>query len=82
MTKIPDPPGRPDNLYDSVPGDFGAHGPYDDEAWRSSPQMWLNKHRSLLALAGVSLATAVGTALLGGGGGRRSDHEYSNRNCS
>ncbi|HEV2292210.1 MAG TPA: SDR family oxidoreductase [Tepidisphaeraceae bacterium] len=59
VTKIPDPPGRPDNLFDPAPGDFAAHGPYNAEAWRSSPQMWLNKHRNVLALAGLGLAAAA-----------------------
>lgn len=66
VTEVPDPPGRPDNLFDPAPGDFAAHGPYGDEAWTSSPQMWLNKHRNSLVVAGVGLAAAVGAALLGG----------------
>ena len=59
VTQIPDPPGRPDNLFDPAPGDFAAHGPYGAEAWTSSPQMWLNKHRAVLTLAGVGLAAAA-----------------------
>jgi hypothetical protein len=74
VTKVPDPPGRPDNLFEAVPGDFAAHGPYDAEAWTSSPQMWLNKHRNLLAVAGVGLAAAVGTALLAGDRQRSGNH--------
>jgi short-subunit dehydrogenase len=68
VTDTPDPPGRPDNLFDTVPGDFDAHGPYDDEAWESSPQMWANKHRGWLALAGFGLgmAAAAGAVLLSG----------------
>ena len=74
VTDVPDPTGRPDNLFDPVPGPFGAHGPYDAESWASSPQMWLNKRRSLLTVAGVGLAAALGTVLMAGGsnGGRRS----------
>ncbi len=67
VTDIPDPPGRPDNLFQPVPGDFAAHGPYDRGAWTSSPQMWLNKHRNLLGVIGVGLAAAVGAALLADG---------------
>lgn len=59
VTNVPDPAGRPDNLFEPAPGDFAAHGPYDGEAWRSSPQLWLNKHRGLLALAGIGLAAAA-----------------------
>lgn len=28
----PNDPGAPENLWDSVPGDFGAHGRFDDIA--------------------------------------------------
>jgi short-subunit dehydrogenase len=64
VTNIPDPPGRPDNLFEPVTGAFAAHGPYGAEAWQSSPQWWLNKHRRLLALAGVGFAAAaIGAAM-------------------
>ncbi len=66
VTDIPDPPGRPDNLFTPVPGDFAARGPYTAESWDSSPQWWLNKHRKALAMAGVGLAAAV---LFGRGNG-------------
>ena len=68
VTDVPDPPSRPDNLFGPVPGDFGARGPYGADAWDSSPQMWLNKNRSWLAVAGVGLVAAMGTALLGSDG--------------
>ena len=65
VTDIPDPPGRPDNLFDPVPGDFAAHGPYDAEATDHSAQWFLNKHRNALGLIGVGLLAAFGTAMLG-----------------
>lgn len=65
ITNIPDPPGRPDNLFEPVPGNFGAHGPYNAEAWNSSPQFWLNKNRGWLALAGAGVVAAIGAAVLG-----------------
>lgn len=49
-------PDRPDNLYDSVSGDPGAHGPFDDQAVRSSQQLWLTKHRQHLGI----IATVLG----------------------
>ncbi len=58
VTEVPDPPMRPDNLFETVPGEFGAHGPYDEGAWESSPQMWLNKNRGWLTLAAVGAAAA------------------------
>lgn len=55
----PRDPARPDNLYEPVPGDHGAHGRFDDQAVSYSAQLWLNKHRG-------ALAAALGAAVLGG----------------
>jgi NAD(P)-dependent dehydrogenase (short-subunit alcohol dehydrogenase family) len=57
----PVPPDRRDNLFDPVPGDFAAHGPFDDRAKPRSVQLWLTKHRRWLA-AGV-VAALAGAAL-------------------
>jgi NAD(P)-dependent dehydrogenase (short-subunit alcohol dehydrogenase family) len=57
----PVPPDRRDNLFDPVPGDFAAHGPFDDRAKPRSVQLWLTKHRRWLA-AGV-VAVLAGAAL-------------------
>jgi short-subunit dehydrogenase len=43
---------RPDNLYEPVPGDHGAHGIFDEQAHEESPQLWATEHLGLLALAG------------------------------
>jgi short-subunit dehydrogenase len=57
-------PDRPDNLFDPVPGDPGAHGPYDGKAHRRSVQLWATRHRPwLLAGAGLAGAVAAGTTL-------------------
>ncbi len=56
-------PERPDNLFEPVPGDHGAHGIFDDEAYDSSPQLWATKNRAWIALAGASLA-GLGVAAL------------------
>jgi NAD(P)-dependent dehydrogenase (short-subunit alcohol dehydrogenase family) len=53
----PVPPGRPENLFDPVPGDFAAHGRFDDRAKARSAQLWLTKHRRWLAV-GVLAALA------------------------
>jgi NAD(P)-dependent dehydrogenase (short-subunit alcohol dehydrogenase family) len=45
-------PGRKDNLWEPVPGDFGAHGDFDARASSFSPQLWLNMRRDAL-LAGL-----------------------------
>ena len=46
---------RPDNLWQPVPGDHGAHGAFDARAHSWSPQLWTSEHRTLVALAMVAL---------------------------
>jgi NADP-dependent 3-hydroxy acid dehydrogenase YdfG len=58
----PERPDRPDNLFEPVPGDFSAHGEFDEQATDWSPQLWLSQNRRWLALAGAGLAGAVSAA--------------------
>ncbi|HET6882657.1 MAG TPA: SDR family oxidoreductase [Pirellulales bacterium] len=51
QTSEPEDPGRPDNLWEPLPGDHGAHGTFDERASAFSPQLWLNKNRGWLTLA-------------------------------
>jgi NAD(P)-dependent dehydrogenase (short-subunit alcohol dehydrogenase family) len=51
QTAEPEDPDRPNNLWEPVAGDHGAHGRFDDRASGFSPQFWLDKHRGLIALA-------------------------------
>lgn len=51
QTAEPEDPGRPNNLWEPVDGDHGAHGSFDSRARSFSGQFWLNKHRGWLALA-------------------------------
>jgi NAD(P)-dependent dehydrogenase (short-subunit alcohol dehydrogenase family) len=55
MTAEPEAPGRPDDLYDPLPGDRGAHGRFDDRAHASSEQWWLTRNRAWLVLGGLAL---------------------------
>nr|MDQ3318277.1 short-chain dehydrogenase [Actinomycetota bacterium] len=64
QTDEPADPHRPDNLFEPVAGDHGAHGIFEDQAHARSPQLWATKNRAWLALAGAGLAGAVGAALL------------------
>ena len=59
QTGDPVGPDRPDNLFEPVPGDHGAHGVFDEEAYDRSPQFWATKNRRWLALAGTGLAGAA-----------------------
>lgn len=51
-------PNRPDNLYDPVPDDRGAHGVFDRRACAHSLHAWANMHRAWLALAGIGLGAS------------------------
>ncbi len=55
-------PDRPDNLWEPVGGDPGAHGRFEgDKSLRhSSLQLWATKHRAGLGVAAVGLGLAVG----------------------
>jgi NAD(P)-dependent dehydrogenase (short-subunit alcohol dehydrogenase family) len=48
-------PNRPDNLWQPVAGDHGAHGAFDARARNWSPQFWTSKHRASIATAVVAL---------------------------
>jgi short-subunit dehydrogenase len=61
-------PDRRDNLWQSVPGDHGAHGRFRDRASNRSRELWLTTHRGLLlaaAAAGVGLAFTAARYLSG-----------------
>ena len=53
---------RPYNLWEPVDdvGDHGTRGVFDNRARSWSPQLWVNKHRGLLAAAAIGLMSAVG----------------------
>jgi short-subunit dehydrogenase len=52
MTNEPVPQNRPNNLWEPLPGDRGAHGRFDAQAHNRSWQLELNMHRGA-ALAGI-----------------------------
>jgi NAD(P)-dependent dehydrogenase (short-subunit alcohol dehydrogenase family) len=56
QTDVPEDPVRPDNLWQPVRGDHGAHGEFERQARSDSYQFWITTHRHWLALAGVILA--------------------------
>jgi short-subunit dehydrogenase len=60
QTDRPRDPNQPANLWVPVPGDHGAHGPFDDRAHSRSPQLWASAHRGLVAAA---IAGAAGLAV-------------------
>ena len=56
QTPEPEPPDRPDNLWQPVPGDFEAHGRFDQRSRSSSPEVWASLHRRWVAAAGAGMA--------------------------
>ncbi|HEY7112504.1 MAG TPA: SDR family oxidoreductase [Thermoanaerobaculia bacterium] len=58
------PPGHPtrhtrDNLDAPIPGDRGAHGPFDDRARPMSSKFWLRTHGGWLAAAALGMAAVL-----------------------
>ena len=49
-------PNRPNNLWQPLPGDHGAHGEFGARAHKWSLQLWTSEHRVLLGLATTMLA--------------------------
>ncbi len=54
-------PDRPDNLWQPVDADrdFGAHGVFDRRSHRRSPELWIAKHKALVAGVGVGVAVVA-----------------------
>jgi NAD(P)-dependent dehydrogenase (short-subunit alcohol dehydrogenase family) len=67
QTQEPEDPSRPNNLWEPVPGEYGAHGRFDDRAKSQSVQVWAAEHigwyRGVAAVVVITLAAAVGGAL-------------------
>ncbi|HKU22137.1 MAG TPA: SDR family oxidoreductase [Terriglobales bacterium] len=57
-------PDRPNNLWEPVSGDHGAHGSFDRRARDYSIEWWLDSHRLLLGLTGLAGAAGALYAVL------------------
>ena len=57
QTDEPVADNRPDNLFNSVPGDHGAHGRFDERANTLSMQFWMSRHRH--AIGGAAALGAL-----------------------
>jgi NAD(P)-dependent dehydrogenase (short-subunit alcohol dehydrogenase family) len=62
QTDEPVAEGRPDNLFEPLPGDRGAHGDFDGAAHADSAQWELTRHRRLLGLLGMGAVVLAGGA--------------------
>ena len=56
LVQKPNDPTRPGCLFEPVPGDHGAHGPYREQEKTRSLQLWATTHRGLVAAVGGALA--------------------------
>ena len=63
--------GRPDNLYESIRGDHGAHGAFDDRSRDWSMEAWAEENAGWLAAA-----LCVGAAAVAGAKWARSRDEH------
>ncbi len=63
QTDQPADPARPDNLWQPLAGDHGAHGAFDDRARGSSSQFWLRRHRRGVIAAAAAAALGLGLKL-------------------
>jgi len=54
---------RPSNLWEPVPGDWGARGRFDDRARDSSPAMWVSRHRRAVVRAALVAGSVAAAAL-------------------
>jgi len=59
QTDEPAHPDRPDNLWEPLPGDRGAHGIFDAEAKRRSVELQLAKRRDLVATGAAAIAAVA-----------------------
>jgi hypothetical protein len=64
QTDEPEDPTRPDNLWQPVPGDHGAHGTFDARARDWSPQLWATTHRAATLAAAVAAGALLGFGLV------------------
>jgi NAD(P)-dependent dehydrogenase (short-subunit alcohol dehydrogenase family) len=70
---------RANNLFESVPGDYGAHGSFDQNARHSSFQFWANRQRAWLMLAGFGLAALLAQRFFGRPDGDLFNEPYTRR---
>ena len=57
------PQDSPDNLFETLPGDPGAHGPFDDRSRESTAWTWLRLHGGKPALIALGALAGAGAVL-------------------
>jgi len=61
LAEQPTVPNAPDNLFEPVPGDYGAHGRFDDQSRDRSWEMFTDRHKA--AVVSVAAVLAIGLAI-------------------
>ena len=51
--------GRPDNLFEPLPGDFSAHGIFGAQAHEQAATTWFSNHKSFAAIASAAALGAL-----------------------
>jgi len=64
LSAEPADPAAPDNLFEPVPGDHGAHGRFDKRATSWSVALWASMHKVSLLAGGAVACLALLTAAL------------------
>jgi NAD(P)-dependent dehydrogenase (short-subunit alcohol dehydrogenase family) len=59
QTGEPADPNQRDNLWEPAPGDFAAHGRFDDRSKDASVELWLAKRKPWLMLGGAMMIGAA-----------------------
>ena len=59
-------PDRPNNLWQPVPGDHGAHGAFDQRARNTSAELWAESHALLTAIAALGFLSSLYGAIKAG----------------
>jgi hypothetical protein len=69
----PADPKRPNNLWEPLRRDHGAHGDFDNRASDHNVQLWLDTKRTWLLLAGLGLGAAIYEGVKRAGADRREE---------
>ena len=76
QTQEPVQPDRLNNLYDPLPGDYGARGVFSDRAHDFSIQSWMNRYRGWLTAGGLGLVAWWWRGHRRSHGDKESEHRF------
>jgi short-subunit dehydrogenase len=79
QTSQPEDPNRPNNLWEPVPGDHGAHGTFDKRAHSTSYELLADLNRIWI---GAGVTAALGTGLYFLLGRRSNRHSFNFRRAA